>query len=146
MENETNNISISGTNALVEKLKGCREKKDQAKIILSQIQSEEDALEAEILEILQTTGLKNFGASCGVIVGIRNDFFVRQPDGPENEDQFNNWLGEQGLDRLRKVNYQSLNSLYRERLDAAAAQGEVVVIPGLESPTVRTTLTVRKGK
>jgi len=143
---DTKSVSIEDMNKLVERLKEAREKKDQAKIILSQIQAEEDTLEAELLEVLESQGLKNFRAACDIVVGTRNEFSVRQPQGPENEEAFNNWLKENDLDRLRKVNYQSLNSLYRERLEAAAAQGEVVVIPGLEAPTVRTTLTVRKGK
>ena len=129
----------------VEELKALSEQEDSAEEILNGIKKQIEAKKQIILSCLQANNLDNFKVPGVLQVSIRNEFYVKQPDTVEKVQAFNSWLETNGLDELRKVNSQTLNKLYRERLEAAAEQGEIVEIPGLDMPTTKTTLTKRKG-
>lgn len=138
-------ITVEQLRKEVEELKSLRDQEDSAEEILSGIKRQIEEKKQAILACLQENNLENFKVPGVLQVSIRNEFYVKQPESAEEVSAFNQWLQKEGLEDLRKVNSQTLNKLYRERLEAAAEQGEIVDIPGLQPPTTRTTLTTRKG-
>lgn len=134
--NELNNIGEEIKN-LQEELKGLELQVDIKKAQLEDYKT-------QVIDVLQNNNLNSFKTSCGLNLIVTNKFYVAQPNGEENEKAFKEWLVANDLDNLRKVNSQTLNKLYRDLQEQASEQGEIVVIPGLELPTTRTTLSIRK--
>ena len=138
-------ITIKQLHDAIIELKELKTQHDTAEDILSAIKSNLDAQKILVMDMLQKTGKQGEKIPGVLNVVLANNFYVAQPNSPENEQAFNGWLAENNLDALRKVHSQTLNAMYRERLEAAAEQGEIVVIPGLEPPTTKTTLRMLKG-
>jgi len=138
-------LSVSELKEEIQTLSRLKSEHDAIEEILDAKKKELEAKKLEILACLQRNELPGLKVPGVLNVSVRNEFYVKQPINQENEEAFYAWLKENNLDGMRKVNHQSLNALYRERLEAAAEQGDIVVIPGLETPTTRTTLTIRKA-
>lgn len=138
-------LTIDQLRTEIETLRKLRDRIDEIEAEADGIKKELEAKKLDILACLQRNNLENFKVPGVLNVSIRNEFYVKQPDTPEKEKAFKEWLESEGLDHLRKVNFQTLNALYRERIDAAAEQGEIVVIPGLDQPGIRTTLSMRRN-
>lgn len=138
-------LTLNDMPRAAEELKSLRDQKEQAEKILKEINEQLDSKKMEIISCLEENKMTSFSAPCGIKINIREEYTVTQPDSIENEQKLNAWLAENNLDNLRKVNYQTLNSMYRERLEIATEKGEPLFIPGLNAPNRRVTITVRKG-
>jgi len=138
-------ITVKQLHDAIIDLKEIKNQKDSAEDILSGISERYEAQKLRVLDMLQKTGKQGEKIPGVANVVVANSFYVAQPNGADNEAAFNSWLAENNLDNLRKVNTQTLNAMFRERLEAAAENGEIVVIPGLEAPTTKTTLRILKG-
>lgn len=138
-------LTVDQLRSEVEELKRLQEITNQAEEVFDQAKAKVDAKKMQILDCLERNGLENFKVPGVGQVYTRTEFFVKQPQSAEAEAEFNSWLQTNGYDHLRKVNTNTLKSFYREQLEVAAEKGEIVFIPGLELPTTRKTLTMRKG-
>ena len=80
------------------------------------------------------------------MVNKQTTYSFKQPDGIESTEEFNKWLEDEGLNHLRKVNSQTLNSELNRRRKEAEENGELFIPPpGIEIPTLITKLNARKA-
>lgn len=98
--------------------------------------------------------LKRAGKSKYIVEGVgqvitTETLSVQTPKTPEQKQAFFDWLrrelGEDGYLTYATVNSNSLNSLYKQKVEEYGARGEVLDIEGLEPPTSYTKLSLRKA-
>lgn len=132
--------------AVLEQLKSVREQIDSTKNILSELNAKHEEISNILLEYIEKTKQNGIKVSGLLHVYKVEHYDFRQPDGVENEQAFNNWLKEEELDHLRKVNYQTLNSELNRRREKAIEEGQLFQPPpGIELPNLRIKLNVRKA-
>jgi len=129
---------------LVSRLRHLREEESELKRIASGKTSEVEEVEAEILRELTEQGLDTFKGSAGTVYKSQK-FAVKMPQDSDTKEYLKNYLVEkQVFDNFWTINYQSLNSFYKQEVEAAKARGEFLDIPGL-NPVMSETLNFRKG-
>jgi hypothetical protein len=146
-EEQKKEISIADVTAKITEL---READTKSKA--SKKQHEADSavvtdLKNEVIEMLQTSGLKNFKVPGIASVSLVDKLSVKTPKTHEEKEQFFTWLKEQGDDmylQYATVNANSLNSLFKLKQEEAAENGEVLEIPGLSNPSSYSTLSLKK--
>lgn len=104
--------------------------------------------EEKVISMLERTGKRKYVSDCGTATKV-DELSVKTPKTPEEKRAFFNWiktnLGEDAHDIYMTVNSRTLNSLYKEQSEIAAARGEVLKIDGLEDPITVTKLSFRKA-
>ena len=147
--NETQNtetVTTKELNDLSAKIDGLRRQEAEASYVKKNITVELESAEAQMLELLDKAGLKNYRSPHGLAsISFRSS--VRVPATPEAKALFFNYLKEQGdFDNLITVNSMTLNSYYKEKMAHAIEIGqESFEIPGLEQITVTPILSFRKA-
>ena len=105
--------------------------------------------EARVISLLQQAGKTKY-----VVEGIgqvitTESLYVPTPKTPEQKQAFFNWLreelGEDGYYTYATVNSNSLNSLYKQKVEEYGERGEILDIEGLEPPTSHVKLSLRKA-
>ena len=111
---------------------------------LKALQKLEDECKANILTVLEDSGLKSFKARMGT-VSVSNRFSVKFPKEPEVKAALENWLKERNIfDGMWSINFATLNSFFKAEAEAAEREGRLVDVPGLE-PTHDKIISFRKG-
>lgn len=104
-----------------------------------------DKMEADLIKILEAANLKSFKAENGQ-VDIRQRLSIKTPQG-EQKESFFNYLKELGLfEAMATINYNTLNSWYKEEQERAVQEGRYLDIPGLDIPTMTPILYVKRSK
>lgn len=145
---EKKEISI---NEMTEAVKTLR----QAKEAYDSIKKESDAAyscykdaEIQVISMLQESGQSTFIADGLGRVTVSESLSVQTPKTPEEKQAFFDWLkkemGDDGFWAYATVNSQSLNSLYKQKVNEYAAKGEVLEIEGLQPATSYTKLSFTK--
>lgn len=118
---------------------------DEAKQVYSALNEELDAMEIELLAVLEKNDMKSFKESGMNFISTE----LKSITTPKGDDKliFFDYLKETGhFDALVSVNSRSLMSWYREEDEKARARGEpYAMIPGLALPTTRPVLSIRKS-
>ncbi len=106
------------------------------------LNEEKTALKAHITGMLKEMNEKTFKSEFGTVTKV-TDFSVKMPQG-EDKEKFFNYLKERGaFESLVSVNYQTLNSYYKEQKElavaAAKANGDAMAalnfsLPGIGEP------------
>lgn len=113
------------------------------------------SVENKILATMQTkftAYLKEFGKTSYSIAEVgtftaREKLSVTLPQG-EAREQFYTWLKERGVfEQMVSVNYNTLNSLYKEEFELAKNEGRAdkFEVPGIGAPTYSTSLAFKRG-
>jgi len=104
--------------------------------------------EAKVIGMLERTNKKRYVSDYGNVTLVE-ELSVQTPKTPEQKRAFFNWIrenmGEEAHDVYMTVNSRTLNSLYKEQSEVAAANGEVLKIDGLSDPITVTKLSFRKA-
>lgn len=138
-------VTVFELNAICQKAFELREIIDDIKENLKEAQENYDSVENELLDMLDALGLKSFKSPLGSVETRRRES-VKIPQGPA-KDEFFNYLKERGqFDALITVNSQTLNSWYKEESAEAIKNQKMLVIPGLEAPTMMMSLALKKNK
>jgi len=138
-------LTVLELKAMCEKVVVMREQIEKAKAVYSSLCNQGDLLEAELIDAMAKLDMRSFKE--GGLNFIRTEkSSVTIPKG-EAKDEFFDYLKKVGhFEALATVNSATLNSWYKSEDEAAKARGEpYAVIPGLEMPTIRVGLTVRKA-
>jgi len=103
-------------------------------------------LQGKILAIMEQTDQTSYKGPFGTILRVKR-FTVKHPKDPENKGKFFEYLENKGvLESMVTVNSQTLNSWYKQEMEAAVESGNVdFSVPGLEPPQYLEYLTMRKG-
>jgi hypothetical protein len=139
-------VTLSDLKGLVAELRDVRSQKDGLNAQLSELEKNKKRLEDKIIPILEQSNLTSFNCEFGRVTRSAR-FSVKFPkDDQEKKAALRAYLDSKGIfDDSWTFNHQSLNSFYKEELEAAAARGdEDFEIPGLEA-TTDVTLSFTKG-
>ena len=111
------------------------------------ISGELETAKSKMLAYMVEAKLDSFKTERGSI-SLNRRFQVKVPRGDALEEFFSYLEGKDkaAASALRTVNYQSLNSWYKEVLEAAGDNAPFLVIPGLEPPSCNEYLSVRAKK
>ena len=105
--------------------------------------------EAKVISLLQQTGKTRYIVEGVGQVSTTETLSVSTPKTPEQKQAFFAWLreelGEDGYLTYATVNSNSLNSLYKQKVEEYGERGEVLRIEGLEEPTSYIKLSLRKA-
>ena len=140
-------ISVKDITDKIEALREADTIAKEKKAAYSVANAEVDSLKREVIEMLQSSGLKNFKIPGVATVSVVENLSVQTPKTHEDKEKFFAWLKTQGEDmylQYASVNSNSLNSLFKIKQEEYAENGEVLDIPGLGEPTSYITLSLKK--
>lgn len=146
-EEDVKEISVKDITTAIEKLRDADTIAKEKKAAYSVANAEVDDLKRQVIEMLTTSGLKNFKLPGVATVSVVEKLSVQTPKTHEDKEKFFSWLKEQGEAmylQYASVNSNSLNSLFKMKQEEYAENGEVLDIPGLGDPTSYTTLSLKK--
>lgn len=146
-EEDVKEISVKDITTAIEKLRDADTIAKEKKAAYSVANAEVDDLKRQVIEMLTTSGLKNFKLPGVATVSVVEKLSVQTPKTHEDKEKFFEWLKAQGEDmylQYASVNSNSLNSLFKIKQEEYAENGEVLDIPGLGDPTSYTTLSLKK--
>lgn len=136
--------SLMEMNALVEKLTEAKVEEAEQKRIYSEKTKVVEEIEGEILNELQLQGLDSFKAAKGSVY-ISERYAVKFPNDSLVKEQLQEYLKQRGaFDAMWSINYASLNAFYKQEVERAKENGELLDIPGM-NPILTKTLNHRKG-
>lgn len=118
---------------------------DKVKKSLETISKDLESAKSDMLAHMVESKIDSFKNDKGTIT-LNRRFQVTVPKGDDLEAFFG-YLEKTNVaaaHALRTVNYQTLNSWYKEQLDAAGDQAPFIQIPGLQPPTANEYLSVRR--
>jgi hypothetical protein len=101
-------------------------------------------VEKRVLSYMEKYGKKSYKTSQGTIVASTR-FQVTLPKTPDDVKAFYDYLKAKGhFDELISVNYQKLNSYYKQEMEVAREEGNIgFKIPGIDEPKAHTHLQFR---
>lgn len=142
---EVENVTVMGLQEMCAAVLAKREQVEEAEDIFKSLDKECSVLEEKLISTMTELGLKSFKESDKNFI-VKETFQLATPKG-EDKEVFFNYLKEIGhFDALATVHSRTLASWYNQENEAAIARGEPgAFIPGLELPTKRLGLTVRKA-
>lgn len=131
--------------AMFEKRAEYEQKSNEAKILSEELET----LKSKVLAYLQENNQTSFKVDGVGQVYTSNKYQVTMPKDSENAKKLRDYLlGTEGLEGYLTVNHQSLNSLYKSKVEEALADGRSIsdALPGVSEPQVFTVIAMRKGK
>jgi len=143
-------ISVSEFDELVVKLRGLRDRKDAMSAEAKLLNEEIEVQEAKILNCLKLSGKDRWEVPGAGMAYRYNKLEVKFPTDFTERRKLAGWVreryGDEMVTKLFTVNYQALNSFFKEEYTKAAETGalEVFKIDGLDAPTSRETIGFRR--
>lgn len=124
-----------------------REKMELVEENLKALNKELMAIQGKILSHLQANEKDNYQSSQGTVY-VNKAFTVSQPQDPDKKKAFFDYLKNRGVfEDLASINYQTLNSFYKQEMEAARESGEIdFQVPGIGEPKYVETLRMRKKR
>jgi hypothetical protein len=117
--------------------------KDQA----SEKNGEYETMQAKVQSILEATGRLNHSTPGAGTISMVTKYQVSFPKDEENASKFRQYLIDNGMESYLIMNYQTLNGLYKSKKDELGDGADPTkVLPGIETPEARVTVSMRKGK
>lgn len=130
------------------KIKLYQEQKDK----VEQAEAEVERLKKEMnntgqwLQEFMTQHNKTSYKSCYGNLVLTTKFSVSMPKEPEKRDALFGYLKEKGIyDTMITINHQTLNSYYKEEMEAHLNKGELdFTLPGVSEPSAHRTISLRR--
>lgn len=117
--------------------------KDQS----SEKHGEYEALQAKIQNILEATGRLSHETPGAGRISLVTKYQVSYPKDSEKAAQFRQYLTDNGLESMLTMNHQSLNGFFKSKLDELGdGVDPTKVLPGIDAPEARVSVSMRKGK
>lgn len=141
-------VSVKELEETITMLVEARAEYDRAKTIASEKNATVELLEEKVTELMEKAD-KDVYVGRDARITIVSKLQVTTPKSPEDKQKFFEWLklkhGEEAMWAYATVNHNSLNSLYNTEAEEAKVRGEMISVDGIEAPTIRKTLQVRKS-
>lgn len=148
-DKKESDVSLAEINAMVKslfeldvKIKGMEDDVAAQKTI-------KDSIKEKLLEILDAQNLTKFSSEAGLVYK-QTKMQVSYPKDPARAAALRAYFARRSMEDMLTVNHMTLNSLYNSIKEELEAQGETPdldnIIPGVEKPTARDTLAMKKGK
>lgn len=145
MSENLEQITVLGLQALCKQVLEKRAAVEAAEDVFKALDKDCSALEEKLIATMSELGIKSFKESEKNFI-VKETFQLATPKGEDKETFFNYLKSIGHFDALATVHARTLASWYNQENEAAIARGEPgAFIPGLELPTKRLGLTVRKA-
>ncbi len=142
---EVQSVTVVGLQEMCAEVLAKREAVEAAEDIFKALDKECTALEEKLIATMTELGIKSFKEADKNFI-VKETFQLATPKGEDKEIFFNYLKSIGHFDALATVHSRTLASWYNQENEAAIARGEPgAFIPGLELPTKRLGLTVRKA-
>lgn len=146
MDTAPQTVTVEDMDKLVLELKEARADADAKDEIVKAANKKVRELEGRCVAYLKELKRDNYNTPDGTIY-IQKKWTVQTPKTDDDKKSFFAWLEEKGIFwAYATVNSQSLNSLYKQEVEAATERGEMLSVPGIGAPTLYEGLGFRKGK
>lgn len=136
------NISVTALKSLIANLRNLREKYDEAKKVSNEAYEKYREAEALVINAMEATGQKKFSIPGMGTLSVVTKYQVTVPKDIEKKRQIYKYIrehyGQDVLDEFRSINYQSLNSFYKQEQEIAESEGRDFNLPGVDDPTEKT--------
>lgn len=140
-------VTVEDFDKLVEEMKLAYDDQTKKKATLTEANLTVARLESKCVAYLKELKRDNFSTPLGTPYMIKN-WKVKNPESDIEKEKFFSWLEEKGGTTMRTkyttVNNNSLNSLYKTMRKEAEEKGEMLIIPGLDAPSLHESLGWRK--
>ena len=139
-------VSLQEFTKLCEDTWKMREEVDELSRVQKVAANKLEDMKAKVLAYMEHYELeKQHIPGCGTLNTI-NRFSVKVPQGDDKLAFFEYLKGIGSFEDMATVNSNTLNSWYKEKLEAALAEGEIELkIPGIAEAKINKTLGFRKG-
>jgi len=146
----TKEVDLKGFDAAVVERTDQRNKYEEKKKESTLEYKRLEEMDRKIISMLQGAGLTKFASSVGTI-STRIDHSYRVPKDADSKHRFFDFIrqndGEEMLQTLLTINSATANSYAKSKVAEADEKGELdFKIDGLEDPTMKVSLSFRKGK
>lgn len=146
-EKPLNETTIQELDAMVKKCFELRSEYEALKDAASQKHDEYEIMQFKIQNILEATGRLNHNTPGAGTISVVTKYQVSFPKDAENAAKFRQYLMDNGMDSMLTMNHQSLNGFYKSKLEELGDGADPTkVLPGIEAPEARVTVSMRKGK
>ena len=136
--------SLKEMDDLVTRLSEAKAEESEQRRIYSEKTKAVEEIEGEIMKELTLQGLDSFKASKGMVY-ISEKYAVKFPTDLDVKAQLFQYLKDRGaFDAMWSINYATLNAFFKQEVERAKENGELVDVPGL-NPLLTKTLNHRKG-
>jgi len=145
----TGDVTIEEMQEAVSQLRQAKDSYADKKAISEEAYSHVKEYEGKLIEMLEKTGQRTFEVTGIGKATVSTELSVKTPKTNEEKVAFFSWvkanMGQDAHDAYMTVNSRSLNTLYKQASEEAAARGEVLDIDGLEQPSSRSKLSFKKA-
>lgn len=111
--------------------------------------AELDSLKQKVLSILDANGKKNFDSQYGKVYS-QTKFQVSMPKDPNRAAALRAYFAKKGMEDVLTVNHMTLNAIFNSIVEEKETLGEAIdlkeILPGVDEPTARVVLAMKKGK
>lgn len=146
---EKKEVSTAELDALAKQLREAKEQYQVAKLVSDKHYAVMKEIEDKIVSIMCYAGKKTYIAEGYGRITIKSSLSVTTPKTPEQKEAFFNWIKtNMGMDAYytyMSVNSNSLNSLYKQKLEEYGEKGEILNIDGLDAPVEYVSLSFTKA-
>jgi hypothetical protein len=151
MFEERHEVTVAELDELAKMVKEARAEHEKKEAIASEAGETVILLEEKLKTLMEMANKTSYKVSGVGTISLVNKLAVTVPKDPMSKRELFKWIlqeyGQEGLDKYQTVNYQSLNSLYNEyQQQCEIDQKEFEGIPGLDQPTVKSYISIRKEK
>ncbi len=148
-EKPASNVSLSEINSMVKELFSLKAKIEDLEAAADVVKAEKETLSQKILQVLEAQNMTKLPTEHGLVYK-QTKMQVSMPKDPGRAAQLRAFFAKNGMEDLLTVNHMTLNSVYNSIIDEMEAQGKTPdldnLIPGVEKPTARDVLAMKKGK
>lgn len=137
----TEAISVADLKSFVTIMRDLKEVYDIAKKASSAAHEAFREAEQLVIHAMDASGQKKFNVPGMGTLSVVNKYQVTVPKDVESKRLLFRYIrdsyGADVLDEYRSINYQSLNSFYKQEQEIAESEGREFDLPGVDDPTVK---------
>lgn len=132
-------ISVTALKSLVADMRRLKEKYDELKKKSNEAHEAFRDAEQLVINAMDTTGQRKFNVPGLGTLSLVTKYQVSVPKDVEAKRSLYKYIrehyGQDVLDEYRSINYQSLNSFYKQEQEVAESEGRDFSLPGVDDPT-----------
>lgn len=139
-------IDLAAMDEMISELVALKLVKEKIELELKEQTDLYEKKKDKVLSVLKNAGKKSYKVDGLANVIITQTPQVKMPKGLTEKEEFFSYLRDKGIfTEMVSVHSQTLNSWYKTEFENYANSGKIgFKIPGLEEPTVRESLSIRK--
>lgn len=148
-EKPLDQVSLAELDAIIKKLFDERKEIEAMEDAVSARKLELESLKERVKGILEANNKPNYPTQYGTVY-TQTKYQVSMPKDPSRAAQLRAYFAKRNMEDMLTVNHMALNAFFNSVVEEKKALGESIdmsdILPGVEEPTARVTLAMKKGK